>query len=118
MVISRRQTPDNIPASIIKLNNESISINKEINILGVQIDDHLTFASHVRVSRGRSEDVGLCTAHGSSAGRRRRRGSWRLPGSFSDGVLVTRLAAPPTASSALLDTVQNRALRLLQLKTP
>jgi len=48
MVISRRQTPDNIPASIIKLNNECIRINKEINILGVQIDNHLTFTSHAK----------------------------------------------------------------------
>ncbi|XP_047501804.1 uncharacterized protein LOC125047570 [Penaeus chinensis] len=41
MIISRRQTPDNALGSIIKLNNEAVSISKNINILGVQTDNHL-----------------------------------------------------------------------------
>ena len=58
MLISRRPRPLNSPR--IVLNNENISLQTSINILGVQFDEKLTFTDHVRELANRAAKKFAC----------------------------------------------------------
>lgn len=100
IIMSRRQIPDSIPASIIKLNNKPISIRKELNIFGVQIDNHLTFISHIRLEN----------AAGKLACSRCTRSALWWSILLSPGCPARRPILP--------SQVRNRALRLVEQETP
>jgi len=119
MIISRRQTPDNALAPIIKLNNKPISISKDINILGVQIDNHLTFTSHVKELAKNAARKLACIRR--IAPLLDSKGCAVLYNSQVRSLMeyspLAWLSCPPT-HLALLDTVQSRAQRLVERKTP
>ncbi|XP_047471197.1 uncharacterized protein LOC125026661 [Penaeus chinensis] len=97
----------------------AVSTSKDINILGEQIDNHLTFTSHVK-------ELAKYTARKLACIRRiapllDSKGYAVLYNSQVRSLMeyspLAWLSCPPT-HLALLDTVQNRAQQLVERKTP
>ena len=115
MLISRRPKPINVPR--IVLNNETISLQTSINILGVQFDEKLTFTEHVKELANRAAKKFACLRR--VAYLLDEKGCTMLYNSQIRSIMeyapLVWSSCPPSYN-ALLDRIQERVRRLINSK--
>ena len=115
MLITRRPKPLNAPR--IVLNNENVSLQTSINILGVQFDEKLTFTEHVRELANRAAKKFACLRR--VAHLLDEKGCTMIYNSQIRSVMeyapLVWSSCPPSYN-ALLDKVQDRVRRLINSK--
>ena len=115
MLISRRPKPLNVPR--ILLDNEHISLQTSINILGVQFDEKLTFTEHVKELASRAAKKFACLRR--VAHLLDEKGCTMLYNSQIRSIMeyapLVWSSCPPSYN-ALLDRIQERVRRLIDSK--
>ena len=115
MLISRRPKPLNIPRII--LNNEVVSFQTSINILGVQFDEKLTFTEHVKELASRAAKKFACLRR--VAHLLDDKGCTMLYNSQIRSIMEYAplvWSSCPASYNALLDRIQERVRRLINSK--
>ena len=119
MLISRQQRPHDAPSPAIVLNGKRLPLLPSVSILGVEVNNTLTFTHHVRAVANKAAWKLSCV----------RRVSHLLDAKGVSTLYASQVRslmeyAPLTWSSCppsylgLLDKVQKRAERLISMKTP
>ena len=115
MLISRRPKPLNTPGII--LDNETITPQKSVNILGVEFDDKLTFTQHVKELASRAAKKVACLRR--VAHLLDEKGCTMLYNSQIRSIMeyapLVWSSCPPSYN-ALLDRIQERVRRLINTK--
>ena len=117
MLITRRQAP-NIHRPALMMDGEKMTYNSAINILGIQIDNGLKFTKHVREIAKKAARKLACIRR--IATLLDANGCYTLYNSQVRSLMEycpLVWSSCPASYLGLLDRVQDRALRLVSLKT-
>ena len=119
MLVSRRRSPPPIPIPPILLEGKVLSLKQSVSVLGVDVDNTLSFTSHVRKTAAKAAGRLSCVrrvSHLLDA-----RGVSNLYAAQVRSVMeyapLTWSSCPPSYLG-LLDQVQHRAQRLITDKAP